>query len=72
MRGLKLSTLELTDNVWFTNDYLIEILKCLDDGFTCNKLIISTYNEINLELLDKAREKIKVVQYVDKTLNWGC
>jgi hypothetical protein len=68
-RSLNLHTLEFTNNIWFTNDYLKEIIKCLDDGFTCNKLIISTINGIKPDLLVKAREKIKVVQCVDKTLS---
>ncbi|CAG8664416.1 9203_t:CDS:2 [Rhizophagus irregularis] len=64
-RGLNLHVLEFTKNIWFDNDYLKEILKCLDNGFTCNKLIITTIGEIKPELLAKAREKIKVVQCVE-------
>ncbi|CAG8591026.1 12197_t:CDS:1 [Funneliformis mosseae] len=63
-RGLKLHTLEFTNNNWFTDDYLKQILKCLGDGFTCNRLIISTKNLISPKLLSKTREKIRAVLYV--------
>ncbi|RIA80211.1 hypothetical protein C1645_882288 [Glomus cerebriforme] len=66
-RALKLFTLEFTNNIWFNDDYLKEILKCLDDGFVCYKLIICAYNKINPDLLIKARKKIKIVQYVDRS-----
>ncbi|CAI2175326.1 8087_t:CDS:2 [Funneliformis geosporum] len=66
-RGLKLHTLEFINNNWFTDEYLKQILKCLedDDGFTCNRLIIHTkyLSDNNIEYTNyKVEEFIDIFQ----------